>query len=104
MWRADGPQRRLGLPLSPQRHAQWYWGRWWAFPAVAGLSAPLRPLLTWWMVLLALSSLARYEPDQWAGMVDVDRAASPAVPIEQLLAASLDAIPQVLIDAIADEP
>ena len=56
------------------------------------------------MVLLALSSLARYEPDQWAAMVDVDEAASPAVAIENLLAASLDAIPQLLIDTMPDEP
>src|SRR6266536_1053113 len=65
-------------PVYIQR-AVWYRRQWWVLPAVAGLDRPIHPLLAWWAVLLALSSLARYEPEAWARMTKVDLAESPAV-------------------------
>lgn len=84
-----------------ERCAVRYRGEWWVLPAVAGMDRPMHPLLAWWAVTLALSSLARYEPEAWARLVDVDWPGSSAVAIEHLLDTALDAVPQMLVDAIA---
>jgi hypothetical protein len=69
------------------RSAQ-YW-----FPTVGGQC--LHPLIVWWAVLYTLSMLARYEPQRWADMIRVNT--SPwAVPLEHLLNAALDALPEVI--------
>jgi hypothetical protein len=78
----------------------WYRGQRWALPAVPGMTVPLHPFIAWWAILLALSSLARYEPETWADMVDVDRSGSPATAVEHLLDTALDAVPQMLVEAI----
>lgn len=91
---------------SPGERAPWvrratqYGGEWWAFPALKGMSEPVHPLLTWWAILLALSSLARYEPETWAYMIDVDRPTSPAVAIEHLMEEALSAIPALTAAAL----
>lgn len=46
---------------------------WWAFPSVSPNGEALHPLLGWWMTLFGLSMLARYEPEAWAAMVEIDR-------------------------------
>jgi hypothetical protein len=84
-----------------ERCAARYRGEWWVLPTVAAMDRPMHPLLVWWSVTLALSSLARYEPEAWARLVDVDRPGSSAVAIEHLLETALDAVPQMLVDAIA---
>ncbi|HTX86135.1 MAG TPA: YaaC family protein [Streptosporangiaceae bacterium] len=61
-------------------------------PAIGSMSAALHPILALWAVLLALSSLARYEPASWSKMADIDRSAD-ANPIEHLLDAATDSIP-----------
>ncbi len=43
------------------------------------------PLMAWWLVLFALSSIARYEPALWTSALDPDSSAV-AVPIERALA------------------
>jgi hypothetical protein len=83
------------------RRATQYGGEWWALPALNGMSEPVHPLLTWWAILLALSSLARYEPETWAHLIDVDRSASPAVAIEHLMEEALSAIPALTATALA---
>ncbi|MGO8882141.1 MAG: hypothetical protein ACLPUO_16525 [Streptosporangiaceae bacterium] len=82
--------------------ATWYRGRWWAFPAVAGLQRPLHPLLAWWLVLAGLAALAREEPHTWARMTDADQPGSPSVAIEHLLVTAVDALPEVILDALAE--
>ncbi|MEU0332541.1 hypothetical protein [Streptomyces sp. NPDC006193] len=61
----------------------------------------MHPLLVWWAILLALSSLARYEPETWANLIDVDQPAFPAVAIEHLMDEALSAIPALTAAALA---
>jgi hypothetical protein len=61
--------------------------------------------MLWWALLFGLSSVARYEPELWIGALDVNR--SPlAVPIEAALDAALEALPDLILDALTshDEP
>ncbi|WP_372511780.1 YaaC family protein [Carbonactinospora thermoautotrophica] len=90
----------FGMSLH-ERKATPYRGRndWWVFPSVAGMSEPLHPFLAWWAVLFGLSMLARYEPDSWAKMIDIDRSAS-ANAIEHLLDQALDVVPHIAYEAI----
>jgi hypothetical protein len=96
----DVPAAGFETSTAAQRCAVRYRGEWWVLPAIAEMEQPMHPLLAWWAVMLALSSLARYEPEAWARLVDVDQPDSPAVAIEYLLDTALDAVPQVLVDAI----
>jgi hypothetical protein len=41
-------------------------------PAIGSMATGLHPFLALWAVLLALSSLARYEPANWSKMTDID--------------------------------
>lgn len=79
--------------------ADWHDGAWWLRPAVGdSLIVPSR-LVCWWGLLLALSSLARYEPAAWRRALDID--ASPiAVSLEEGLDLALDRIPEMLLDAL----
>lgn len=65
-------------------------------PAIGSMTGPLHPTLAWWAVLLALSSLARYEPANWAKMIDVNRS-SHATAVEHLLDDAIVRIPQMLL-------
>jgi hypothetical protein len=75
-------------------------GRRWLMPALGGEQTPLAPLLTWWILLLGLSSLARYEPASWVKALDVD-ASQVAVPLEAALEAAQHEIPKLVLDALA---
>ena len=66
-----------------------------AYPALDGTARPIHPLVVWWSVLFGLSMLARYEPEQWARAIDVNES-SEAVPIEHLLQAGLDHLPELV--------
>jgi hypothetical protein len=70
----------------------------------------LRPLLgdgdnrlsifmTWWAVLLAVSSLARYHPATWAQAIDPD-SSSVTVPLEKGLRLAKDVLPQLVVHAV----
>lgn len=73
-----------------------YW-----FPAVGGQR--LHPLIVWWALLYTLSMLARYEPHRWAEMIRVN-SSRWAVPLEHLLNAALDALPEVIFAALSAPP
>jgi hypothetical protein len=61
-------------------------------PACREGSKALDPLLTWWVLLYALSMVTRYEPVNWTHITDVNR--SPlAVPLEVALHKALEAVP-----------
>jgi hypothetical protein len=63
----------------------------------------MHPVLIWWSVLYSLSMLTRYRPGTWTDMVHVD--SSPyAVPVEYVLGAGLDSVPDVLADVLDDAP
>jgi hypothetical protein len=54
-------------------------------PGLGANKDPVSPLMAWWLVLFALSSIARYQPGQWADALDPD--SSPmAVATERALA------------------
>jgi hypothetical protein len=61
-------------------------------PAIGSMSTGLHPMLALWAVLLALSSLARYEPAAWSKMLDLNRSAE-ANAIEHLLDEATDSVP-----------
>lgn len=70
----------------------------YAIPTLAG-GEFLAPLALWWVVLFALSNLARYEPDQWLRVLNVDR--SPlAVPLEDCLVEAIDVLPHHILEAL----
>lgn len=59
----------------------------------------VHPLMVWWLVLYPLSMLARYEPRKWQQILDV-RASSSWSQIEFICDRALDAVPQLLADAL----
>lgn len=71
----------------------------WVFPRIGSMTEPLHPLLAWWAVLLALSTIARYEPCSWASLISIDSSAD-ANAVELLLDKALDAIPSILLEGI----
>ena len=67
-------------------------------PRLAGRDF-LSPLMMWWILLFGLSSVARYDPELWVAALDVN--ASPqAVPIEAALDIALDALPELIFEAL----
>jgi hypothetical protein len=65
-------------------------------PVIGSMSTGLHPFLALWAVLLALSSLARYEPARWSKMIDIDRSAE-ANAIEHLLEESTASVPSAAL-------
>lgn len=70
-----------------------------ATPRIGGMARPLDPFIAWWSVLFALSMMARYEPSNWAGMIDIN-SSKDANAIEHLLDQALDAVPHLVLEAI----
>ncbi|GAA3902646.1 hypothetical protein GCM10023084_63900 [Streptomyces lacrimifluminis] len=111
LWqRSRTHQSRQVDPAQWVRHAEQYRGGWWVLPAHAGMAQPVQAMVAWWAALLALSTFARYEPESWAAMIDVDNPGSPAVAIEHFLDTALDAIPELVggalsyVSAFASDP
>jgi YaaC-like Protein len=66
-------------------------------PSLGGVAMPF--LMIWWMLLYAMSMLARYEPATWVGALNVDRS-SIAVPLEAALERPTEVIPQLVKDEL----
>jgi hypothetical protein len=81
-------------------HATLYRGEFFAFPSVED-GLPVHPFLAWWQVLISLSMLARYQPNEWFTLIDVDRH-EDAVPIESMLTFCQNALPDLALRAIED--
>jgi YaaC-like protein len=71
----------------------------WIFPAIAGDSLPMHPLLAWWAVLYTLSMLARYQPAAWTAHIDINTN-SNAIPLETVLTRALDVCPELILFVI----
>ena len=71
-------------------------------PAVDGNETIPSRLITWWGVLLALSSLARYEPVAWRAALDID-ASTTGWALERGLTAAQRLIPELVLAAITYE-
>lgn len=67
-------------------------------PAVGG-GEILHPLLTWWLILYALSMFARYKPGAWVKHLDVTSSPN-AVRLEFLLSMGLESVPRLLLEAL----
>jgi hypothetical protein len=91
-------QARVQEVAPPYRLADQQWCR----PAFAS-GTVLSPLMTWWALLYALSMVARYEPDTWVGLLDVDSSAL-AVPLEGVLEDALEVVPHLVLDALRATP
>jgi hypothetical protein len=61
----------------------------------------LTPLMLWWALLFGLSSVARYDPELWVAALDVNNS-EQAVPIEAALDIALEALPELILDALAE--
>ena len=68
-------------------------------PSLEGESRPLRPLMSWWLVLHALSMLARYTPSRWMRTLSIEQS-SIASKVEFLLDTAIDAVPELLVDEL----
>lgn len=74
----------------------------WLIPDVGNGNDHLPHLLLWWILLLGLSLLARYQPAEWRKALDLDR--SPyAHPLSELLDEALTIVPDLLYDAAVRE-
>lgn len=72
-----------------------------AMPNLPNATRPAHPLMAWWATLFGLSMLARYQPDRWTNMINIDRSPS-AIAVEYLLQEALDAVPD-LVDQTLDQ-
>lgn len=72
-------------------------------PAVGGNSAPMHPLIAWWVLLYGFSMWARYHPRSWVSLLDPDT--SPlAVPVELILDEAAEAVPRILLKELLEQP
>lgn len=78
---------------------QMYRGSAVAVAALGGSRAPVHPLMFWWMLLFALSMLARYEPSTWHDVLDI-RTSSFWSQVEYLQDRALDSVPDLLAAAL----
>jgi len=60
----------------------------------------LSPLMLWWVLLFGLSSIARYDPELWVSALDVNNS-QLAVPIEAALDTALEALPELILEALS---
>jgi hypothetical protein len=96
---AKGTLEDLDIPAPQYRVV----GRRWLRPAIESDSPPPSPLMTWWAVLFTLSMLARYQPVAWVEALDVD-ASRVATTLERVLRKAMDAIPQLVFEALLAYP
>lgn len=72
-------------------------------PVVGQPPEMLGPIASWWVLLLGLSSVARYQPAVWSKALDIDR--SPiAVGLEKLLDTALEVLPHYVVEALTAPP
>lgn len=69
-------------------------------PSLGTMASGLHPFLALWSTLLALSSLAGYEPASWSKMINIDRSAE-ANPIEHFLDEAVNSIAQAVRHVLA---
>lgn len=95
---------QLPAPGYPDRalrdRSAFYRGACYAYPKTSdGLT--IHPFLAWWLILYSLSMLARYQPNEWMLLIDVN-SHPDAVPIESILTFCQNAVPELALRAIED--
>lgn len=79
--------------------ADFFEDRLYLRPGLGSSKRLVSPLITWWGVLLALSSLARYEPVAWRDGLDMDNSPIAWV-LEKGLTVAQRRIPELVLDAL----
>ena len=76
-------------------------GEYWLRPHVVPVPGEYPPtlLMTWWLVLFALSMLARYHTREWVAALDVDHS-DVAVHLERCMSMAMEVVPALVLDAI----
>ncbi len=74
--------------------------RRYLLPSLGGSPAPLPTLMSWWLLLFGLSTQARYEPAEWAAVMDVDTS-EWAAPLEHALDTALVVLPQLVVEGLS---
>ncbi len=91
-WRSpDGTPRTVFMVTDSYLHPT----SAWLIPVLSS-GDTLAPILLWWCLLQALSSLARYHPAEWTAALDPDRSRW-AVSIEKALRIGLDVVPRLVL-------
>jgi hypothetical protein len=76
-----------------------YVGSCFFLPVIDLMHGEMHPLMAWWAVLYGLSMLARYQPAQWADLINVD-SSQHAVAIEGVLGQALEHLPELILETI----
>nr|WP_234314451.1 MULTISPECIES: hypothetical protein [unclassified Streptomyces] len=71
------------------------------FPSLGSMASPVHPLLVWWAVLFGLSILARYEPEHWATIIDIDKSLEASA-VEHVLDYAVGVVPHLALLAIQE--
>jgi hypothetical protein len=95
---ADGQRGYKALEVVATRVGDCFYLR----PTLGESGGEISILMTWWAVLLALSSLARYEPARWQRALDIDQS-SVAATLEEILNVAQERVPSLLYEALTDE-
>lgn len=91
--------RSSGESVHTLKGATAYRGTTVILPRTGASAEPLRPLMSWWLMLYALSMLARYSPGNWTRTLSISE--SPiASRIEFILDTAIDAVPELLWDEL----
>lgn len=74
--------------------------RRYLLPSLGGSAQPVATLMSWWLLLFGLSMQARYEPAEWAALMDVD-ISEWAAPLEHALDLALTVLPQLVVEGVS---
>jgi hypothetical protein len=96
-WRSSDGSLRAIEPIAPGLGPPGSGSYFW--PGLGGNNEVLAPLASWWILLLALSSVARYEPDAWLAALSRDDSLL-AIPIEEALDIALEMLPWFVLHAL----
>jgi len=83
-----------------RRRSIFYRGGNYAYPSIS-VGLTIHPFLAWWQILCSLSMLARYQPNEWLLLIDIN-IHPDAVPIESILTFCQYAAPELALRAIED--
>jgi hypothetical protein len=78
-------------------------GSWYLQPPIGEPPSAAKPILVWWLLLIALSSLARYHPQTWTAALELNEARS-AVELRSCLDIAQRRIPELLASALEPPP
>lgn len=93
----DGLRGYRALELVATRLDDLYYLR----PGIGAGGAEISLLMTWWAVLLGLSSLARYEPASWRSGLDSDSSVIASL-LEETLDRAQERVPELIHSALVE--